>query len=128
MVITQAPPADNLARVENARKLLQQGQAGGAAALCRAVLSDDPADKDALYTLAVACRIIRDFDAALQHIEHLIEIDPANGRAHQERGHCLRDMGRRDDAFSAYQSAVAHNAAEIQRVFIQHGLAELSLN
>lgn len=111
MVITNKPPVENNIRVESARRLIQQGQVGQSIALCRAVLADDPVDKDALYILAVALRLQRNFDAALPVIDKVIEIDPADGRAHQERGHCLRDMGRRDEAFLSYQAAVAYNAA-----------------
>jgi tetratricopeptide (TPR) repeat protein len=41
----------------------------------------------------------------------LIAINPANGRAHQERGHALRDLGDNDGALLSYQNAVSHNAA-----------------
>lgn len=111
MVIANTRPMENDTRVETARKFIQQGQMGQAIALCHVALETNSADKDALYTMVVALRLQRNFDAALLNIDRLIAIDPANGRAHQERGHCLRDMGRLDEAYLSYQSAVAHNAA-----------------
>jgi tetratricopeptide (TPR) repeat protein len=98
-------------RVDNARKLLQSGRLTQAADLCRAVLDDEPDNGDALYTLAVAQRLLKRFDEALATNRMLIAHDPANGRAHQEMGHCLRDMGDADGAFSAYQEAVGRNNA-----------------
>ncbi len=95
----------------HARDLVQRGQCIDAVSYCNAALSETPDDKDALYILGVAQRILQNFDTANQSIDRLIEIDPANGRAYQERGHCLRDMGNLDDALNAYQAAVSHNAA-----------------
>ncbi len=111
-MVTIAPtPLGSGTLVARARTLLQQGQIAQSVALCQSAIDNDPSDKDALYTFAVALRLQANFAGALTQIENLIAIDPANGRAHQERGHCLRDMGRMDDAFFAYQSAVQHNAA-----------------
>jgi tetratricopeptide (TPR) repeat protein len=98
-------------RVSEARRLLQFGQLLQSAELCRAVLEDEPNNGDALYTLAVAQRLLKRFDAAMATNRALIALDPANGRAHQELGHCLRDMGNAEGVFSAYQEAVARNNA-----------------
>ncbi len=94
-----------------ARDLVQRGQYSDAISYCKAALSQTPDNKDALYISAVAHRLLQNFDHANAAIDRLIEIDPANGRAHQERGHCLRDMGNLDGALNAYQAAVSHNAA-----------------
>ena len=111
--MTQAAvaPVDSEATVQHARALLQNAQFAKAAHLCEALRDSSPDDKDVLYTLAVAYRFDRAFDRAVAAIDQLIAIDPANGRAHQERGHCLRDQGRTDDAVAAYQNAVTYNAA-----------------
>jgi tetratricopeptide (TPR) repeat protein len=93
------------------RELIQSGQYSNAASLCQAALLSEGNNKDALYILAVAYRLLKNFDGAIAAIDQLLEIDPANGRAHQERGHCLRDMGRLAEALDSYQAAVAHNSA-----------------
>lgn len=111
MVITTSAPLDSDTLVSRARGLLQQGQLQQSITLCKTVIEHDPLHKDALYTLAVAHRLGRDFAAALAQIDALITIDPANGRAHQERGHCLRDSGESGAACLAYQNAVTYNAA-----------------
>ncbi len=97
--------------VSRARGLVQNGQYSEAALYCQLALSIESDNGDAFYILGVAHRLQKNFDDAIVAIDRLIEIDPANGRAHQERGHCLRDMGRTNDAFFSYQSAVSHNAA-----------------
>jgi tetratricopeptide (TPR) repeat protein len=111
MVTIASAPLDRDTLVSRARDMLQQGKTQSAIALCQTVIDNDPIHKDALYTIAVAFRLKREFDAALSQIDKLIDIDPANGRAHQERGHLLRDMGQSEVAFFAYQAAVARNAA-----------------
>lgn len=98
-------------RVSEARKLLQAGRLAQAESLCLAVLDDETGNGDALYTLAVAQRLLKRFQDALATGRVLIALDPANGRAHQEMGHCLRDMGDTDAALSAYQEAVGRNNA-----------------
>jgi tetratricopeptide (TPR) repeat protein len=102
---------DSAAIASRARALLQAGQLAEAEGLCRQLLDDEPDDKDALYILAVTYRLQQKFDAALSESRRLIELDPANGRAHQELGHCLRDMGDSNSALAAYQEAVARNNA-----------------
>jgi tetratricopeptide (TPR) repeat protein len=97
--------------LSSARKLLQNGRIVDAANACQAVLDQHPKHPDALYTLAVARRLQKNFDDALVLTRSLITIDPSNGRAHQELAHCLRDMGDTEGAFSAYQDAVARNSA-----------------
>jgi tetratricopeptide (TPR) repeat protein len=102
---------DSEAQLKYARELLQAGEFSQAEQVCREILQSLPEDKDTLYTLAVALRLLRKFDDALNATDALLPIDPANGRAHQERAHCLRDMGRHDDALESYQAAVTYNAA-----------------
>ncbi len=97
--------------VSRARAMLQSGQLSGAVELCKQVLACEQDNKEALYTLAVAHRLERKFDQAILVSDRLIAIDPSNGRAYQERGHCLRDKGDKDSAFEAYQNAVVHNNA-----------------
>ncbi len=97
--------------VSRARAMLQNGHFRDAAAACEAALTLDPESSDALYTLIVAERYQRNFARALSLVDQLIMLDPANGRAYQERGHCLRDSGDADASLAAYQDAVSHNSA-----------------
>ena len=111
MTQTAIEPASSEQSLGRARKLLQDGQMPAAAQLCEGVLQTEPENRDALYTLAVVRRFQKDLPGALALADQLIALDPSNGRAHQERGHCLRDMGDTAGAFAAYQNAVTHNAA-----------------
>lgn len=97
--------------VRSARALLQSGRIGEAEAACTNILQDFPDHGEALYTLAVAQRIGKNPLTALATIARLITLNPSYGRAWQERGHCLRDLARPEEAFSAYQSAITHNGA-----------------
>lgn len=94
-----------------ARSLLQNGEMSAAAQVCEDILQVEPEHREALYTLTVVRRFQRNLTGALALIDKLIGLEPANGRAHQERGHCLRDAGDTAGAFAAYQAAVTHNAA-----------------
>ncbi len=106
-----AATKDSAAIIGEARALLQSGHVNDAAELCQQALDAYPQNGDALYTLAVARRLQKKFQDALSLNDSLITLDPANGRAHQERGHCLRDKGDKQGAFAAYQDAVARNNA-----------------
>ncbi len=97
--------------VARARALVQSGEYAKSVSLCNAALVLDEGNKDALYILAVSLRLQKNYDVSVAAIDRLIEADSTNGRAYQERGHLLRDMGRIDDAFLAYQAAVTQNAA-----------------
>ncbi len=99
------------AKLRDARTHLKNAHLGEAAATCAQILEIVPDNVDALYTLAVAQRMQRQIPHALKTLEQLIEIDSSYGRAWQERGHCMRDSNRREDAVAAYQRAVTHNGA-----------------
>ncbi len=102
---------DTSAQVAEAQALLQSGQLAEAISLSRRLLAEEPQNRDALYTIAVAQRIQKQYDAASETCRALIALDPASGRAYQELGHALRDMGDMPGALSAYQDAVARNNA-----------------
>ena len=99
------------AGLRRARHLLQNGRLAEAGAACRDILKLDADHREALYTLAVTQRFGKDASAALVTLGRLIGLAPSNGRTWQERGHCLRDLGRMEEAFAAYQAAVTHNGA-----------------
>ncbi len=97
--------------LQDARALLQQARVREAATVCANILQTTPDHRDAIYTLAVAQRYLGDHRAALGTIARLIASAPSYGRAYQERGHCLRALGRAEEALTAYQAAVSHNGA-----------------
>ena len=99
------------ALLREARGHLQNGRLNEAAITCARLLETTPGNIDTLYTLAVVQRMQKQVPAALITLNKLIEIDPSYGRGWQERGHCLRDMGRQEEAVAAYQRAVTHNGA-----------------
>jgi tetratricopeptide (TPR) repeat protein len=111
MTPTATEPTASEQALGRARSLLQNGEMSAAAQLCEDVLRADPKHGEALYTLAVVRRFQRKLADALALTGELIALDPSNGRAHQERGHCLRDAGDIAGACAAYQIAVTHNAA-----------------
>jgi tetratricopeptide (TPR) repeat protein/exonuclease VII small subunit len=96
--------------VERAKAALQRGQLAEAEQICADALRVDPDHRDPLYLLAAIQRYARRPLDGLATIDRLIEIDAGFGRAHQERGHALRALGRGDEALAAYQAAVTYNA------------------
>ena len=99
------------AALREARLLLQNARFDEAATASEQLLARSPDNLDALYTLAVAQRYLRQPTAALASLARLIARDPSYGRGWQERAHCLRDLGQADEAAAAYQRAVSHNGA-----------------
>ena len=95
--------------VEQAKACLQKGQLAEAERMCAEGLQASPRHPDALYLLAATQRYARLPLDALVTTALLIEIDPGFGRAHQERGHCLRALGRTNEALASYQAAVTYN-------------------
>jgi tetratricopeptide (TPR) repeat protein len=98
------------ARIERAKASLQKGQLAEAERLCNEALTDKERHPDALYLLAAIQRYARRPIDGLATISQLIDVDPGFGRAHQERGHCLRALGRSEEALTAYQAAVTYNS------------------
>ena len=110
-MLAEASPETIDAALREARAHLQNARLAEAAVSCTDLLDIAPDNIDVLYTLAVAQRMQRQIPTALATLDQLISINPSYGRAWQERGHCLRDSGRSEDAIAAYQRAVTHNGA-----------------
>ena len=75
------------------------------------ILAGNGEDAEALYMKAVCHRYLRQFSAALETIAKLKSVIPESGRVYQEEGHTWRDMGRKDEALTAYSRACRHNPA-----------------
>lgn len=97
-------------QIESAKSALQRGNLPEAEKICAAIVEHNPEHRDALYLLSVIQRYSRQPLNSLTTLSKLIEVDPGYGRAFQERGHCLRALGRNEEALLAYQNAVAYNA------------------
>ncbi|WP_373475909.1 sulfotransferase [Sphingorhabdus sp.] len=110
-MLAQASPEVIEASLGEARSHLKNARLADAHASCKRLLEMAPGNIDALYTLAVTQRMQRQIPMALETLDQLIALDPSYGRGWQERGHCFRDIGRKDDAIAAYQRAVTHNGA-----------------
>ena len=110
-MLADAAPDTIDAMLRDARGHLQNARLAQAATTCAQLLETSPDNIDALYTLAVTQRMLRQIPAALSTLDQLIAIDPSYGRAWQERGHCLRDSRLPEEAIAAYQRAVTHNGA-----------------
>jgi tetratricopeptide (TPR) repeat protein len=110
-MLAEASPESIDAALREARAHLQNARLAEAAVSCARLLAIAPDNIDALYTLAVVQRMERNIPTALATLDQLIAINPSYGRAWQERGHCLRNSGRSEEAIAAYQRAVTHNGA-----------------
>ena len=107
-----AMSADAIAdALKQAKALLQNARISEAQQSCRDILQCAPDHQEALYTLAAAQRFGKEPISALQTLSRLLELAPSYGRGWQERGHCLRELGKSEDACHAYQAAVSHNGA-----------------
>ena len=95
--------------LDQAKKALAGGEAELAWKKASEASELAPDNVEALYLSAVICRLRGNVDEAHQRIDRLAQIRPQLGRVHQERGHCLRALGRRDAAVAAYEQAVACN-------------------
>ncbi|MEM8767774.1 MAG: sulfotransferase [Pseudomonadota bacterium] len=66
---------------------------------------------DALYLIAVAQRYQRKLDHAAKTLRELLELQPENARAWQERGHVCLSANDLERARTAYEQAVRRNPA-----------------
>ena len=103
-------PAEADRKVDAAREALQRGQLQEAEGLCVEALALRSDHREGLFLLAAIQRFSRRPLKALATSTRLIEIDSGSGRAYQERGLCLRALGRDGDALTAFQDAVALNS------------------
>ena len=102
---------DRAAALRQAQECLKKGDFAAGLALAQDLLAADPADSDALYIAAVACRYLKDFDSASQYLAKLHAAMPEYGRAWQEAGHLARTRGDRDTAIESFRRATVYNPA-----------------
>ena len=79
---------------QSALNLHRQGRLGEAEALCREVLSAEPAHVEALDLLGVLCVESGRFDAAAGFLRRAVALRPEHGRTHAYLGFALRRLGQ----------------------------------
>ncbi len=101
-------PVQNDPLVE-AKLALARGDVVGAAALAAKLVASRGDDPEVLYFAAVTARMRGDLPSAHRLLDTLIALAPHLGRAWQERGHCHRQAGNREQAIAAYEHATELN-------------------
>lgn len=94
-----------------AQASLQAGRFDDALSTARLAVEQAPEDIENLYLAGVAARYAKKFDLAQSYIDTLKALQPEFGRAWQEDGHRLRDLGDLHGALTAYQRACQYNPA-----------------
>lgn len=92
---------------------IRSGEYSEAIEIVNSALQIEPDDIQAYYLLAVAYRYSKKFEHAIQALEKLLKRDSQYGRAYQEKGHNLFEMGRIELAISEYENAIKFNPALI---------------
>lgn len=112
-----------------AQASLQAGRFDDALAKAQIAVEQASDDVETLYLAGVAARYAKQFDLAKSYIEELKRLQPEFGRAWQEDGHRLRDLGDLNGALSAYQRACQYNPALVASFRAQAAiLAQLGRN
>ncbi|MEM9085944.1 MAG: sulfotransferase [Pseudomonadota bacterium] len=100
---------DNI--LKRAQGELQASRFDAGLALANEALRDDPKDGEAHYIAAIACRYLKRFDKAAEHLAALHAAMPEYGRAWQEQGHLAAAQGDSAGALAAYARATRFNPA-----------------
>ncbi len=110
-----APRAESPSRIEpevrRIRALMEQGQFAAALAAAEALRAEVPANRDALYMIAVSRRYLGRIGEALAMLAHMEALHPAFSRLFQERGHCYVALRQAEPAITAFLRAVNLNHA-----------------
>jgi tetratricopeptide (TPR) repeat protein len=113
--VAQAEPNPSVSPIEaqvlRTRELLKERQFAASLAAAEALLTQVPENRDVLYLTAVSQRYLGRMADALATLARFEQVHPDYGRLYQERGHCLRAVGRPAAAIEAYQRAVSLNGA-----------------
>lgn len=96
-----------LEEFERAFARLRDGDAEGAAALCREALVRSPDNIDLLTLLGVSLNALRLPEDALEPLQRALEIAPGFARAHEEIGRSLLMLHRVDESVSHLEQALA---------------------
>ena len=91
---------------DSVKKMIEGGDYTEALALLKSLPDNE---SETLYLSAVCERRLGNKTAALGILDKLIGQHPKHGRAFQERGHILRELGHTDAALAAYGRATQEN-------------------
>ena len=94
------------AEYEAALILLQQGRFGEGIAILEAVTAEAPDVTAPRIDLGIAHHRAGNLEAAEQHLERALELNPDHPTVHNELGIIYRKTGRFDDARRSYQAAL----------------------
>ncbi len=94
-------------RLDEAARLLNQGHAGAAVALCRRAVADAPGERQCWELLGVAATGSGDRAAALEAFRRVLRIDPAYVPGIVNLGAVLATMGRAHEAAERFRAALA---------------------
>lgn len=103
--------AEREEQLKAAQSALQSGRFADALDLASDVLAADRGNTEARYMAAVACRYLRRFDHAADHLQQLHTAMPEYGRAWQEQGHLELARGDEVAALAAFTRATRFNPA-----------------
>jgi protein O-GlcNAc transferase len=93
-------------RLVDATRLLQQGNAAGAVALCRQAVADAPDDRASWELLGVAASGAGDRATAFEAFHRLVRIEPTYVPGLVNLGAVLATMGRAGDAAERFRAAL----------------------
>lgn len=108
--VLEADPGNRAARMNRAGILVDLGDAEGAAAACRDVLSAGP-HAAAHCILGIALFNLDRTEDALAAFDAALALAPDMAEAHNGRANVLRRLGRTDAAIIGYSQAIACNPA-----------------
>ena len=96
--VVKANPTNMRALFQQARIFMKRGQLDQAENNIRQVLAVFPRDRISLQQLGELCKIKRDYQAALECFEKILQIDPEDLGAHYNLMLIYRKLGRTEDA------------------------------
>lgn len=91
---------------ERAKQLMSTGNWGEVNTLLQGSVSDNPKDPEAQLLLGISFYNLRNYPAALDHLEADLQLDPGNMLARLIIGNIYRDMHQFDKAEAAYRDLI----------------------
>ena len=100
-------PASVRQHLDEAARLLQQGNGTAAMALCRQMLAEAPGDMNGWELLGIAATSLGDRAMALEAFHRVVQIDPRHVPGLVNLGAVLATMGHARDAADRFRAALA---------------------